>query len=134
MNIVAKEWSEIIKGSNQGSEAMVMTGWAPDYADPDNFVHTFYSSDGYYNPRINAKDEQIDAWINEARSITDTEKRNELYSNITKRVIDQAWYINMPNQPGILAYRDNIQGVGLDTFNPMLSFATGTLWKNLSKG
>ena len=134
VNIVAKEWSEIIKGSNQGSEAMVMTGWAPDYADPDNFVHTFYSSDGYYNPRINAKDEQIDAWINEARSITDTEKRNELYSNITRRVIDQAWYINMPNQPGILAYRDNIQGVGLDTFNPMLSFATGTLWKDLSKG
>ncbi|GGO34877.1 ABC transporter substrate-binding protein [Deinococcus humi] len=136
VNIVAKEWSEIIKGSNQGTEAMVMTGWAPDYADPDNFVHTFYSSDGYYNPRINAKDEQIDAWINEARSTTDTEKRNELYSKIAKRAIDQAWYIYMPNQPGVLAYRDNLQGVSLDTYNPMLGFSnfgTGTLWKDLSK-
>lgn len=136
VNIVAKEWSDIIKGSNQGTEAMVSTGWAPDYADPDNFVYTFYSSKGYYNPRINAQDDQIDAWIDEARSITDTDKRNELYSNIAKRAIDQAWYIYMPNQPGILAYRDNLQGVGLDTFNPMLSFAnagTGTLWKDLSK-
>lgn len=133
VNIVAKEWSEIIKGSNQGSEAMVMTGWAPDYADPDNFVYTFYNSEGYYNPRINAKDEQIDTWINEARSITDTEKRNALYADIAKRAIDQAWYINMPNQPGLLAYRDNLQGISLDTFNPMLSFATGTYWKDLSK-
>ncbi|CAM4168071.1 ABC transporter substrate-binding protein [Deinococcus marmoris] len=133
VNIVAKEWSEIIKGSNQGSEAMVMTGWAPDYADPDNFVYTFYNSEGYYNPRINAKDEQIDTWINEARSITDTEKRNALYADIAKRAIDQAWYINMPNQPGVLAYRDNLQGISLDTFNPMLSFATGTYWKDLSK-
>lgn len=136
VNIVAKEWSAIIKGSNQGSEAMVNTGWAPDYADPDNFVYTFYSSKGYYNPRINAKDEQIDTWIDEARSITDTDKRNELYANIAKRAIDQAWYIYLPNQPGVLAYRDNLQGVGLDTFNPMLSFSnfgTGTLWKDLSK-
>ncbi|CAM3943239.1 ABC transporter substrate-binding protein [Deinococcus frigens] len=133
VNIVAKEWSDIIKGSNQGSEAMVMTGWAPDYADADNFVYTFYSSEGYYNPRINAKDEQIDTWIDEARSITDVDKRNALYADIAKRAIDQAWYINMPNQPGVLAYRDNLQGISLDTFNPMLSFATGTLWKDLSK-
>ncbi|CAM3303700.1 ABC transporter substrate-binding protein [Deinococcus saxicola] len=133
VNIVAKEWSQIIKGSNQGSEAMVMTGWAPDYADADNFVYTFYNSEGYYNPRINAKDEQIDTWINEARSITDTEKRNVLYADIAKRAIDQAWYINMPNEPGVLAYRDNLKGISLDTFNPMLSFATGTYWKNLSK-
>ncbi|QFP75680.1 ABC transporter substrate-binding protein [Deinococcus sp. AJ005] len=133
VNIVAKEWSQIIKGSNQGSEAMVMTGWAPDYADADNFVYTFYDSKGYYNPRINAKDEQIDTWIGEARSITDTDKRNALYADIAKRAIDQAWYINMPNQPGVLAYRDNLKGVSLETFNPMLSFTTGTYWKDLSK-
>ncbi|MDV6374348.1 ABC transporter substrate-binding protein [Deinococcus arenicola] len=136
VNIIAKEWSDIIKGSNQGTEAMVNTGWAPDYADPDNFVYTFYSSKGYYNPRINAKDEQIDTWIDEARSITDTDKRNTLYADIAKRAIEQAWYIYLPNQPGVLAYRDNLQGVGLDTYNPMLGFAnqgTGTLWKNLSK-
>ncbi|GGM17724.1 ABC transporter substrate-binding protein [Deinococcus aerophilus] len=133
VNIVAKEWSDIIKGSNQGTEAMVMTGWAPDYADPDNFVHTFYASKGYYNPRINVTDAQIDGWIEEARATTDTARRNELYTNIAKRALDQAYYILMPSNPGIQAYRDTVKGISLDTFNPMISFRTGTLWKDLSK-
>jgi peptide/nickel transport system substrate-binding protein len=133
VNIVAKEWSDIIKGSNQGTEAMVMTGWAPDYADPDNFVYTFYASKGYYNPRINVTDAQIDGWIEEARATTDTARRNELYTNIAKRALDQAYYILMPSNPGIQAYRDTVQGISLDTFNPMISFRTGTLWKDLSK-
>ncbi|MFC4426753.1 ABC transporter substrate-binding protein [Deinococcus navajonensis] len=133
VNLVAKEWSQLIKDGNEGKEAMVMTGWAPDYADPDNFVHTFYSSEGYYQPRINFKDEQIDAWINEARTTTDTDRRNELYTNIAKRAMDQAYFIMMPSAPGILAHRDAVGGIGQDTFNPMISFGAGALWKNLTK-
>ncbi|GHF51359.1 peptide/nickel transport system substrate-binding protein [Deinococcus metalli] len=133
VNIVSKEWSEIIKGSNQGTEAMVMTGWSPDYADPDNFVTTFYASTGYYHPRINVKDPQIDAWITEARSTTDTARRNDLYKQVAERALDQAYYILMPSNPGIIAYRDTVKGISKDTFNPMIAFRTGTLWKDLSK-
>uniref|UniRef100_UPI002869DBBB ABC transporter substrate-binding protein n=1 Tax=Deinococcus sp. TaxID=47478 RepID=UPI002869DBBB len=133
VNIVSKEWSEIIKGSNQGTEAMVMTGWAPDYADADNFVTTFYASTGYYNPRINVKDTQIDTWITEARSTTDTARRDELYQQVAGRALDQAYYILMPSNPGIIAYRDTVKGISADTFNPMIAFRTGTLWKTLSK-
>ena len=134
VNILPKEWSEIIKASGQGSEAMVVTSWAPDYADPDNFVNTFYSSEGYYAPRINAKDEQIDAWIKEARSITDTTRRNELYKQIAERAKDQALYILMPGGRGVTVHRDNLQGVSAETYNPMLGFSFGgTYWKNLSK-
>lgn len=133
VNIVSKEWSEIIKGSNQGTEAMVMTGWAPDYADADNFITTFYASTGYYNPRINVTDSQIDTWITEARSTTDTARRNELYRQVAERALDQAYYILLPSNPGIIAYRDTVKGISKDTFNPMVAFRTGTLWKDLSK-
>ncbi|MFC3831857.1 MULTISPECIES: ABC transporter substrate-binding protein [Deinococcus] len=133
VNIVSKEWSEIIKGSNQGTEAMVMTGWAPDYADADNFITTFYASTGYYNPRINVTDSQIDTWITEARSTTDTARRNELYKQVAERALDQAYYILLPSNPGIIAYRDTVKGISKDTFNPMVAFRTGTLWKDLSK-
>lgn len=134
VNIVPKEWSEIIKSSGQGSEAMVVSSWAPDYADPDNFVNTFYSSKGYYGPRINAKDDQIDAWVDEARSTTDTAKRNELYKQIAERAQDQALYILMPSGVGVVAHRDSIGGVSLDNYNPMYAFGfAGTLWKNLTK-
>lgn len=133
VNIVPKEWSEIIKSGNAGSEAMMVTSWAPDYADPDNFVHTFYSSKGYYHPRSNFTDAQIDAWIDEARSTTDTARRNELYAQVARRAQEQALYIVMPAGTGVFAYRDSVKGVGGDNFNPMTSFVAGTLWKNLSK-
>lgn len=133
VNIVGKEWSELISSKNVPKEAMVMTAWAPDYADPDNFVSTFYSSTGYYAPRINAQDAQIDGWIKEARGTTDTARRDELYAQIAKRALDEAYYIIMPAQPGVFPYRDTIKGVSADTFNPMIAFTSGTYWKNLSK-
>ncbi|MDL2344824.1 ABC transporter substrate-binding protein [Deinococcus sp. MIMF12] len=134
VNLEAKQWSEILEAGDKGEEILIITGWAPDYADPDNFVHTFYSSEGYYNPRANFKDDQIDAWVNEARTTTDAERRNELYTQIAERARDQAYFILMPSSPGILAYRDNIQGISEENYNPMLSFArAGTYWKNLSK-
>ncbi|GBF03843.1 extracellular solute-binding protein [Deinococcus aerius] len=133
INLVSKQWSDILKDGDAGKEILIMTGWAPDYADPDNFVHTFYSSEGYYHPRAGFTDPQLDAWVQEARSTNDAEKRNELYTNIAKRAMDQAYYILLPSNPGILAYRDNLKGISEDTFNPMLSFRTGTLWKDLSK-
>lgn len=133
VNIVPKEWSEIIRVSNQGGEAIVASSWAPDYADPDNFIHTFYSSQGYYAPRIGAKDAQIDTWINEARSTTDVARRNELYKQIAERAEDQALYILMPASTGVFVYRDSVKGLSKDTYNPMSGFMAGTQWKNLSK-
>ncbi|WP_019585363.1 ABC transporter substrate-binding protein [Deinococcus apachensis] len=133
VNLVSKQWSEIIQDGDAGKEILIMTGWAPDYADPDNFVHTMYSSEGFYHPRAGFTDPQLDGWVQEARSTSDTEKRNELYTKIAERAQEQAYYILLPSNPGILAYRDNLRGISEDTFNPMLAFRTGTLWKDLSK-
>ncbi|MPY66125.1 ABC transporter substrate-binding protein [Deinococcus sp. SDU3-2] len=134
VNLQSKQWSEILEDGNRGEEIMIITGWAPDYADPDNFVHTFYHSEGYYQPRLNFKDDQIDTWIDEARATSDAEQRDTLYTQVAERARDQAYYVLMPSNPGILAYRDNIQGISEEAYNPMLAFArAGTYWKNLSK-
>ncbi|WP_291429760.1 ABC transporter substrate-binding protein [Deinococcus sp.] len=133
LNIVAKEWSELIKADNAPREAMIMSAWAPDYADPDNFVTTFYASTGYYGPRLNAKDAQMDSLITEARTTTDRAKRDDLYAQIAKRGLDQAYYVIMPASPNVFTYRDNIGGVGESTYNPMIAFWAGTYWKNLTK-
>ena len=50
-----------------------------------------------------------------------------------RRALDQAYYVLMPSNPQILAYRDNLQGISRENFNPMIAFRTGTLWKTLSK-
>ena len=129
VNVVSKQWSEIIDPNNK--EVIVYTGWAPDYADPDNFVYTMYDSKGFYSNRSHINDPEIDKWIDEARSTTDVEKRKQLYSQIAKRAQDQSYFILTPVATGMNIYRDNLQGKTKDTENPM--YGGGWLWKSFSK-
>ncbi|WP_027481841.1 ABC transporter substrate-binding protein [Deinococcus pimensis] len=133
MNIEAKQWSEMLNDSKSGKEAMIAIAWVPDYADPDNFVNTFYSSNGYYSPRLNYSDKNVDAWVQQARSTTDPAKRARLYTLIGNRAFETAPFILQPAGVNFLAYRSNLKGVSKATYNPMLSGITGTLWKDLSK-
>lgn len=133
VEVGAKQWSTMLNDSKDGKEAMLILAWAPDYADPDNFMYTFYSSNGYYYPRSNFKDANIDAWLEQARSTTSAAKRNSLYKQVANRAYQLAPYIYIPAGVNFVVARDELKGVGKNTYNPMLSFATGTLWKDLSK-
>ncbi|UBV43080.1 ABC transporter substrate-binding protein [Deinococcus taeanensis] len=134
INIQAKQWSEMLKDSKDGKEAMVILAWAPDYADPDNFMYTFYSSNGYYFPRNNWKDAQVDKWLEQARNTVNTAERNRLYSLVAKKAHEQAPYILIPAPVNYTFVRDSLVGVSASNYNPMISFgATGTFWKELSK-
>ncbi|THF83927.1 ABC transporter substrate-binding protein [Deinococcus sp. KSM4-11] len=132
--IQPKQWSEMLKDSNAGKEAMIIIGWAPDYADADNFLYTFYSSNGYYFPRSNWKDAQVDKWLDQARSTVNQAQRNHYYSLVGNRAYEQAPYILMPAGVNYGFQRDNLVGSTAQTYNPMLGFSyTGTFWKELSK-
>ncbi len=136
VNIQAKQWSEMLASSKRGEEAMVLLSWAPDYADPDNFISTFYASDGFYSPRSNFKDAQIDKWNDQARATVNTTQRNRLYSLIANRAYEQAPYILVPAPVGYTFQSSRLSGEGLTkaTYNPMLNSSTGSLdWKNLTK-
>ncbi|UFA49472.1 ABC transporter substrate-binding protein [Deinococcus radiophilus] len=127
VNLVGKQWSDIIDATNK--EAMVYVGWAPDYADPDNFIHTFYHTDGYYAPRGGLSDPELDALIDEARSTIDEDRRVELYSQIAQYTKDKAYFIHIPTGLGINAYHTNLEGYGAEFDNPLF----GTYWKDMSK-
>ncbi|MER3555806.1 MAG: peptide ABC transporter substrate-binding protein [Meiothermus sp.] len=130
IELQAKQWSEFLKNSNQGKEPMILVGWAPDYADPDNFLYTFYSSNGFYYPRSSYKDSIMDSLLEQARKTTDRAKRKALYSQVGNRAYETAPYINVPAGVGFLVYRDNIKGIE-ETYNIMLS--GGYYWKDISK-
>ncbi|WP_261664994.1 ABC transporter substrate-binding protein [Deinococcus sp. Marseille-Q6407] len=133
INLNQKQWSDILADARAGKEALTVATWAPDYADPDNFVHTFYDSKGYYNVRTGINDPELDKMIDQARSTTDEAKRKDLYRQIAQRSMDQGYFIMMPTNPQIRAIRDNVKGVDETTYNPMRSFTMGVLWKNISK-
>lgn len=133
INIQAKQWSEMLSNARAGKEAMIRFDWAPDYSDPDNFMYTFYASDGFYAPRANYKDAQVDKWLKQARQTTNTAQRNRLYSLVANRAYEQAPYIILPAGVNYVFFRNNLQGVSAANYNPLISFDTGTFWKELSK-
>ncbi|ACO46902.1 ABC transporter substrate-binding protein [Deinococcus deserti] len=124
-----KQWSEMLAASKKGEEAMMLMGWAPDYADPDNFMYTFYASDGYYSPRANWKDASVDKWLKQARSTVNTAQRNRLYSLVGNRAYEQAPFILIPGGIDYTFFRSNIKGITAQNYNPMIS----TRWADLSK-
>jgi peptide/nickel transport system substrate-binding protein len=132
VELSSKPWSDFLKDSAQGKEAMILVGWAPDYADPDNFLYTFYHSQGYYNPRLNFKDAQMDKLLEQARSTTDAAKRRQLYSQVGRRANQIVPFIVLPMPVGYLVHNADLKGIE-ENYNSMVSGPTGTLWKDLSK-
>lgn len=132
VNLTAKPWSDFLKSSQEGKEAMIIVGWLPDYADPDNFIHTFYHSQGYYNPRSGVKDSILDRLIDQARATPDRNRRAALYSSIGKRAYELAPYILVPAGVGFNVYNKQIKGLE-ENYNIMSSGRTGNFWRLLSK-
>ncbi|PYE54517.1 ABC transporter substrate-binding protein [Deinococcus yavapaiensis] len=133
VEVIAKQWSTLLNDSKSGKEPMVILQWAPDYADPDNFMYVFYSSNGYYFPRSNFKDASVDKWLDQARATTSASRRNSLYKQVANRAYQLAPYILIPADVSFTVVRDELKGVSKGAYNPMVNFETGTLWKDLSK-
>ncbi len=133
INLTAKAWSTMLQDFGAGKEVLVLSGWAPDYADADNFLYTYFSSQGFFYSRTHLKDAQLDSWLNQARATTDQAARNQLYAEVGQRASDQAYYILLPSNPGILAVRDSVVGISQESYNPMRGFVGGVFWKDLSR-
>lgn len=64
--------------------------------DPDNYAYSYHTNN-FFNFAYYSND-QVDKWLDEARTVTDRNKRQELYSNVQKKVTEdipaiwQAWW------------------------------------------
>ena len=77
-----------------GEMASFVGTWTADFNDPDNFIYTFFGTDDKTKIRsINYKDEDVMKRIQDARAITDDDKRIAEYDALEKKVVedDAAW-------------------------------------------
>jgi peptide/nickel transport system substrate-binding protein len=85
-------------------------GWTGDYGDADNFIGTFFQSP---KPQFGTKDnpnEEIHNLLNEAEIETDEAKREEMYKEANRLIME--WLPGMPyahSQPA-LAFAANVSG------------------------
>jgi peptide/nickel transport system substrate-binding protein len=124
INIVVKEmlWATFLQ---QYYQVPIFTlGWAPDFADPDNYMTPFvHSSKGYYSARIDYINEDLDPMLSAAASASDPVKRNVLYANLEKYIAEEGVF--MYTSQGVAVTRMWYQWNGFEesgSRNPMRSF------------
>lgn len=128
MNIRSLPWADYLTRTDQRLAPMFALGWGADYADPRNFINTFYDAAGFYANRTSINFPEMQALIDEANTITDQEERASLYEQIGELHYELAPLIPLPLELDYLAIRENLQGT---YYNPLLSH--NYRWKDLSK-
>ena len=93
--------------------------WTPDYADPFIFMNLWYDPTKMGAPGNRAfyENPKVTALINEAASIVDQKKREQLYIDAQKIATQDAPYLLLFQKNDIFARRASVKGY---VYNPML--------------
>ncbi|MBN2229159.1 MAG: ABC transporter substrate-binding protein [Candidatus Thorarchaeota archaeon] len=114
----ALEWSNYLDAIREKRMAIFFVGWAPDYADPDNYVYPFAYHYGTYAQRISYNDTDVNTWYEEAKIETDETARKHLYNLIQEKLAEDAPYLWMYQATEFRTWRAWLHGDGL-VYNPM---------------
>ena len=106
-----------------------LIGWAPDYADPDNYVAPFYNS--YFGPQLNYSNPLVDTMINDAAAEPDQAVREQAYFDIEGNATLDYPFVPLYQGYGLSVRRDWIQGDMESVWNPMRSLSQP--WERLEK-
>ncbi len=122
-------WPDFIKQASQKTMAAYALGWAPDYADPVDYINVFYAKGGYYASEIGFSDPQINQLAQQGATETNPEARKLIYSQIGNLAHQQAPIILLPQPRPVLVTRSDLKGV---YFNSLVGSGQ-FLWKDVSK-
>lgn len=92
MNLQAAELGAHYDAVRRGDIPFFRAGWAGDYPDPDNFLYNLLCSDnfGQKGNYTRYKNDDVDAWLKEARRVSDPAKRVELYKKAEQQIVNDA--------------------------------------------
>jgi peptide/nickel transport system substrate-binding protein len=121
------EWASYLFQVRNKQLPFFFLGWAPDYADPDNYAAPFVKSTGTFPSRVGlvgSTDENgdpwdhatVDDWINDAAQETDPATRIELYGYIQEAIVAHMAYLW-----GYQGVEFHVEGAWMNgyVFNPM---------------
>ncbi|GHG02761.1 peptide ABC transporter substrate-binding protein [Deinococcus piscis] len=128
VNVVPKQWSDLISPSN--IEVLRTGRWLAAFAESDNFYRTFYHPDGLYASYNHISTPELTRLVDEARYEPDDARQQELYSEIARLAQAEGLYVLLPVELGIEAYADTLRGIAPEDYNQL----TGYFYKDLSKG
>lgn len=93
ITVTELEWSEYLAMQKAKKLAFMILGWAPDYADPQDYVQPFLYSTGYYGSRYIVGNDTLDAMIDAAAIEQNKDARISAYKNISMFAYNQCLYL-----------------------------------------
>jgi len=111
------DWPTFLAKIRAKELPIFFVGWAPDYADPDDYAVPFcHGKYGTYAIRIGYNNDTVNKWIEDAAVEADPANRVELYKTIERQVVADAPYIWTVEPMTIECHRDWVKNW---YFNPM---------------
>lgn len=99
------DYLQNIQGDGLGQ--LFLLGWTGDYADPDNFVGTFFRQD---RPEFGFSDPTIQGLLNEALAETDQAAREALYQEANQAIYDYIPGVPFVHNQPLLAVAGRVTG------------------------
>lgn len=89
VQLQALDYAAYLRELRKGTFQMFAAGWIADYPDPENFLDKLFASDSVQNEQ-GYKDDQVDQWLQQARSERDAATRYKLYNQVEQKILDDA--------------------------------------------
>ncbi len=102
------DWGTYLQQYREGAFPMYMLGWNADYADPDNFLNTFFNATAQQS-NYGWSDDRTARLLSLARQSGDQTERQRLYAEVQVRVYDQVPSIPVAHNTALNAVRSNIK-------------------------
>ncbi|OPX67190.1 MAG: putative ABC transporter periplasmic-binding protein [Methanomassiliicoccales archaeon PtaB.Bin215] len=118
IKVTGLEWSQFLFNRRQGNLPVMFLGWAPDYADPNNYMQPFFHSAGTYGSMVGYSNATVDALIEAAATETDSATREQLYSELSYLMYEECVHIWTVQATNFHVERTTVDGY---EFNPMYS-------------
>ncbi|MFW9796293.1 MAG: ABC transporter substrate-binding protein [Candidatus Thorarchaeota archaeon] len=129
INLIGIDWAKYLYLIKPGrpSIPIFFLGWAPNYADPDDYITPFVKSTSTFPKRVGLEGSHgrgayiwdhitIDAWIDAAANELDSSARISLYTQIQEAIIDHCAYLWLYQGVEFHVERVEINGY---VYNPM---------------
>ena len=128
LTVQGLEWPDYLDKYRQSELPLFFLGWAPDFADPDDYAFPFLHSEGHYPYYLSYYNGEIDDLIEQAGSESDPDDRENLYHQITELEHEECVFIWTHQATTFHVEREWVNGY---YSNPMYS---GFYYYVLSKG
>lgn len=104
------EWAAYLDRAKKKVMPLFSRGWTADYPDAHNFAFPYYHSKGRYPLTQGYSNPKFDVLIDAAVREVDPEKRETMYSEISKLGFEEVPQLYTVHPQGVYAMREHVKG------------------------